>query len=413
MSFRFLHLADLHLETRFGGRPETCDRLRRATLEAFERAVDYAIESRLHAVLAAGDLFDDARLSTRTELFFVGQLKRLAEAGVWFLAACGNHDPGGAGFRTARLGDLGERVRFFREADPEQVTVCDRDGAEVGVVVGAGHSTDREAGNLAARFPRVTGSLPVVGLLHTSVESARAAARHERYAPSTAADYQRLDYAYWALGHIHVRQQAVPGLPVYYAGNLQGRDVGETGAKGGLVVEAFAGGSPQPEFVRFAPVRCEKLIENLSPAILSIDALATRLVEVVGSQPREEGEQLVLCIELTGETPLARTLRKGETLRALSEEVASRGSALEVELRAGGTTLPVDRARILASPSVLREALALIERAQNDDALLSELAPAVLASDEGADEKRLPYLKSLLAELPEELMQRSLVAEET
>lgn len=413
MSFRFLHLADLHLETRFGGRPETCDRLRRATLEAFERAVDYAIRSRLHAVLAAGDLFDDARLSTRTELFFVGQLKRLAEAGVWFLAACGNHDPGGAGFRTARLGDLGERVRFFREGVPEQVTVCDREGAQVGVVVGAGHSTDREGANLAARFPRIAGSLPVVGLLHTSVESAQAAARHERYAPSTASDYQRLDYAYWALGHIHVRQQAVRGLPVYYAGNLQGRDVGETGAKGGLVVEAFAGASAQPDFVRFAPVRCEKLTENLSPAIQSIDALATKLVEVAQSQPREEGEQLILCIELAGETPLARTLRRRETLRALSEEVASRGSALEVELRAGATTLPVDRARILASPSVLREALALIERARSDDALLAELAPAVLASDDGADEKRTAYLRSLLAELPEELMQRSLAAEET
>ena len=42
--FRFLHLADLHLETSFGGRPSTRERLRRAALEAFENAVDYAIE---------------------------------------------------------------------------------------------------------------------------------------------------------------------------------------------------------------------------------------------------------------------------------------------------------------------------------------------------------------------------------
>ena len=39
MGFRFLHLADLHLETRFGGSTATRERLRRATHEAFERAV--------------------------------------------------------------------------------------------------------------------------------------------------------------------------------------------------------------------------------------------------------------------------------------------------------------------------------------------------------------------------------------
>jgi hypothetical protein len=72
----------------------------------------------------------------------------------------------------------------------------------------------------------------------------------------------------------------------------------------------------------------------------------------------------------------------------------------------------VDRARILASPSVLREALALIERAGSDDALLAELAPKVLACDDGNEEARLAHLRSLLAELPEELMQRSLAADE-
>jgi DNA repair exonuclease SbcCD nuclease subunit len=413
MGFRFLHLADLHLETTFGGRPETRDRLRQATLEAFQRAVDYAIEHRLHAVLAAGDLFDDPRLSVRTELFFVSQLRRLSEAGVWFLAACGNHDPGGAGSRVARLGALGERVRFFREASPEPVTVSDREGAEVGIVVGAGHASDREGDNLAARFPRLAGSLPVVGLLHTSVENASAAARHERYAPSTAADYHRLDYAYWALGHIHLRQQAVKGLPVYYAGNLQGRDLGETGAKGGLVVEAFAGASAQPGFVRFAPVRCEHVTVDLSPGLPSIDALATRLVELAAGLPREADEQLILRLELAGETPLARTLRKPDTQRALAEEVASRANLLEVELRAGAATLPLDRARLLASPSVLRDALALIESASSDDGLLAELAPAVLAGENGAQDGRLDYLRSLLAGLPEELIQRSVAADET
>ena len=42
MSFRFLHLADLHLDTRFGGREATRARLREATLEAWFAAVELA-----------------------------------------------------------------------------------------------------------------------------------------------------------------------------------------------------------------------------------------------------------------------------------------------------------------------------------------------------------------------------------
>ena len=79
MPFRFLHLADLHLETRFGGAEATRDRLRVAILEAFDAAVDLALERELDAVLIAGDAFDDPLLSRRTELAFVRGVLSLPE----------------------------------------------------------------------------------------------------------------------------------------------------------------------------------------------------------------------------------------------------------------------------------------------------------------------------------------------
>jgi len=411
MSFRFLHLADLHLETRFGGRPDTRERLRQATHQAFARAVDYAIENKLDALLAAGDLFDDEILSVRTELFFAGQLARLTQAGVWFLAACGNHDPGGAGFRTADLGVEGERVCFFRGGEPQVLRVTNQEGAPVGVVIGAGHESAQESSNLAARFPLAPGPLPVVGLLHTSVESAKSAADHDRYAPSTRADYEQLPYSYWALGHIHLRQQAVAGLPVHYAGNLQGRHVGETGEKGGLVVEAFPGGSAEPRFVPFAPVRWERVAVRGFTAAASIDALAGDLARRIQALPRSAGEQLALRLELEGETPLAGELRSELSLESLAEEVAMRSGALELSLRAEKTSLPIDRARLRASPNVVAAALELIDRAGADDAVLAALAPAELAHPAGEDEARLAYLRQLLEGLPEELLLRGVERE--
>ncbi len=412
MPFRFLHLADLHLETSFGGRPGTRARLRRATAEAFERAIDYALDQQLHAVLAAGDLYDDAVLSPRVELELVRQVRRLEEAGIWFLAACGNHDPGGSQFRAARLGLGGGRVHLFRGLEPEVVEVTDARGEPVGQVVGAGHPTSTCHDDLAARFPAPAGELPVVGLLHTHLEGTRQAAAHGRYAPSVRADYERLGYAYWALGHIHRRQRALEGLPVFYAGNLQGRNPREPGPKGGLVVEARAGLFAEPEFVRFAPVRWERLRVDDLPAADELEGLVEHVARRVDALRASAGQELICVLELAGPTPVAPRLRSETVLRELEAELESRTGVLEIQLRAREARLPLDRSALRAAPTVLAQALRLIERARHDDALLETLAPDVLASPEGSDPaRRAAYLRALLADLEDDVVERSRLPE--
>jgi DNA repair exonuclease SbcCD nuclease subunit len=417
-AFRFLHLADLHLETSFGGRPTTRERLRRATREAFEAAVALALREQLHAVVVAGDLFDDGLLSLRTELWFERQVRRLCEAGVWFLAACGNHDPGGEDYRMARTGLASpgggaseawrSRVHLFLGPDPQQVQVSDASGNQVGIVVGAGHPTDREPANLAARFPRLDARLPVVGCLHTQIDTARGAERHLRYAPSTRADYERLGYAYFALGHVHQPGRAVDGLPVYYAGNLQGRNARECGAKGGWLVEAHPGASSEPRFVRLGPVRWARLRVETLPADVSIAALAEALGRRIAAERESPSEELAVVVEISGETSLARRLRSVEERTALEDELAAGTGALEVQLRDEGLSLPVDRDLLRGSPSVIASTLDLVERAAHDDALLLSLAPEPLARGARDDAARLAHLRELLAGLPEDLVQRFL-----
>jgi DNA repair exonuclease SbcCD nuclease subunit len=416
--FRFLHLADLHLETNFGGRPSTRERLRHAALEAFENAVEYAINNKLHAVLAAGDLYDDPLLSVQTELAIGRQVQRLDEAHVWFLAVCGNHDPGSSAHRSIRLGletDAAgaprERVHVFRDRQPEAVTVTDRDGTPVAVVVGAGHPNDAEGENLAANFPSITTNLPLVGLLHTHVESTPAAGRHDRYAPSGQRDYERAEYSYWALGHIHIRQCAVPGQPVHYAGNLQGRNARETGQKGGLVVEARSGVPAEPEFVRFAPVRWERAPVDQIADCGSVRALVAKLTEVVGALATSSDE-LVVRIELSGETPLAPLLRKSEERDAIAQDLETATGALEIQLRNAGVVRPIDRRELRESPSAVARALELIEQAAHDDSLLEALAPGDLAAAVDPSQ-RVTYLRELLSDLDEELIERSFEVAET
>jgi len=417
MAFRFLHLADLHLETSFGGRSATRERLRAATREAFASAVDLALRERLHAVLVAGDLFDDPLLSLRTEAWLVAQVRRLAESGTWLLAACGNHDPGGEHFRAGRLGlagpaparDWRARVHLFRGPTPERVEVADAAGAPVGIVIGAGHPSEREAANLAARFPREDARLPVVGLLHTQIDSAAGAEAHDRYAPSTRADYERLGYAYFALGHVHQRGQPFPGLPVHYAGNLQGRNARETGAKGGLVAEAHAGtAAPPPRFVRLAPVRWARVRVETLPAEVSAAALVDALGRRIAAERESDHEELAVTVELAGETPLARRLRADAERAELEEDLAAGTGLLEVRLRDAGLALPLDRSALREAPSVFGEAVALLERAADDERLLLALAPEHLARALPDEAARVAHLRGLLAGLSDELAMRFL-----
>jgi DNA repair exonuclease SbcCD nuclease subunit len=416
VSFRFLHLADLHLETPFGGRLEVRARLRAATLEAFERAVELALRRELHAVLIAGDAYDDRMLSRRTELFFVRGVRRLAEAGVHVCYVCGNHDPGASGKRAAQLGLEGDeewqaRVHLFRKARPELVQIPGADGEPVGVVVGAGHPREREERDLAAQFTKLDTHLPVVGLLHTQVADAARAEDHDRYAPSERADFERVGYDYWALGHVHMRQQAWPDLPVFYAGNLQGRNPRETGAKGGLVVELEAGVPAEPEFEPLAPVRWERLeldgLAQLSSADGLLEALARRVRDL---QAEVEEAELCLRIVPTGPSPLAHELNDPQRRDDFERELMERAGLLEVQLRPHRLHAPYDLAALRQSPSVLQRGLELCERAAADDELLEHLAPAQLARFEGREApsaaERRAYLRELLAGLDAELAQR-------
>src|SRR5690606_12087730 len=81
--FRFVHIADVHLDTVFAARSDDVRRrLREAAREAFRRAVDLTLRSGAHALLIAGDLFDQDRISFATERFLAEELARLRNRGI-------------------------------------------------------------------------------------------------------------------------------------------------------------------------------------------------------------------------------------------------------------------------------------------------------------------------------------------
>ncbi|MEL6430293.1 MAG: metallophosphoesterase [Planctomycetota bacterium] len=381
MSARVLHLADLHLDSAYGGRPATRSALRRATLEALDRAFAFAVDEGLDAVVVAGDAFDDAGLGHECRTRLRTGVAALARAGVHFVYATGNHDPGGPGAEARRLGleRLGsaarERVHVALDGRAQRF-VLPRDGRDALEVSAVGHEHARVTDDLSARLRGWTrDDLPRLAVLHTQVGAARGADDHAPYAPSSRDSLARVGAHYLALGHVHVRGRVDPGLQAWYPGNLQGRSARESGPKGGLLVELDADGVLQdPRFVPFAG------IEHRTVDLGFADEEARGADDVLHAAARAlhvlpepiHAPALVLRARVSGRLApsLERDLADRSARAALEDTVrdeltaaGAAGELLEVELGLGSRALPASEDALLdallASPSAAREALEL------------------------------------------------------
>ena len=149
---RFIHLADLHLDTAFQSRSRAVrEKLREAARTALASAVEEALARHVDAVLIAGDLFDGERLSIQTERFLVETLSRLVGGGVRVVYATGNHDPGGAAGHATRI-EWPDGVTVIGTEEPHQIDIY-RGDEVVGRVTAAGHSKPRVSDDLSKAFP--------------------------------------------------------------------------------------------------------------------------------------------------------------------------------------------------------------------------------------------------------------------
>ena len=408
---RFLHIADAHLDTSFTGRTEAVrKRLREAAREAFRRAVDVAIREDVHALLVAGDLFDGDRLSFQTERFLLEEVGRLADHQITVVYATGNHDPGSLERGPRRL-PWPSNVKVAADATPQRFLVTDRTGSPVGYVSAIRHATDEGTDDLSRRLPRPEGDLPEVAVLHTQVRTSLGASDHRPYAPSDLTYLRHAGFDYWALGHVHVRQQLCDDPPIWYPGSPQGKTHADTGERGALLVDLTDRRAPSVTFRPLAAVRWDTLEVDRLDTVETLDDLE-RGVQLAWEARRGDdpgsGTEWMVRVVLTGPCPLWSELRRGEDVEMLGRELQEMLGALDVTVVADTVhpVFPIEEHR--ARTDVLGQALRMVdglgrgESPINVDA--SELAGAP-SEDPTALES---YVRRLLADAEGEVAARLL-----
>lgn len=321
MDFRFVHAADLHLDTPFSGMarlsPEIADQLREASLEAFDDLVRLTIRVDAAFLLLAGDIYDGAERGLRAQLRLLRGFQRLSRRGIQVFVVHGNHDPAG-GWSAVR--DWPAGVTIFEPGEVQRVAV-EKDGQRLAVVQGISYGQRHETDNLALRFHPPEGAGLQVGLLHCHAGSDPA---HAPYSPCRVEDLLSAGLDYWALGHLHRRRMLAEGGPwIAYPGNLQGRSLSpaETGPKGALVAEATDNSVRSVRFVALDRVRFVNE-EILAGGLQDLAALNQALLDRAEAiRTEHEGRHLVLRTTLTGDGPLHTRLNRPGLLDEMLEEL--------------------------------------------------------------------------------------------
>ena len=356
------------------------ERIRTATREALARLVGLAIEEQVAFLIIAGDLYDGDWRDYKTGLFFVSQMGRLHEAGIPVYLLYGNHD---AESQITRRLTLPDNVRVFGSRKPQSFQIDDLGVVLHGQSFGKRDVTD----NLVLTYPEPVTGVFNIGVLHTGLGGMGG---HENYAPCSLNDLVNKGYDYWALGHVHQAQVLNERPHIVFPGNLQGRHVRETGAKGASHVTVEGGEvmdlvTLHSDVVRWSLVPVD--MENATNIGEAVDRVRQAIENAVATFA--DGRMLACRIELRGRTEIHGQLLAAED-RLLAE---ARSSALGL----GEDTAWVEKV-VIATESVLSpETLAeradaigelqrMLQEAGTDADLLHEIE-----TDVGEMIRRLPH----------------------
>ncbi len=228
--FRFIHAADLHLDSPLRGLASRegapAGELQGAGRRAFDNLIDLAKTEKVAFVVIAGDVYDRDWKDYSTGLFFRSRMVKLQEAGIPVFMIAGNHD---AASVISRKLNLPENVKYFssRAAETEEPA------AWPVAIHGMSFPNRAVDENLLPRYPEPVPDKFNIGILHTSLSGAEG---HDTYAPCSVEDLVAKRYDYWALGHIHQPAVLREHPWVVFSGNIQGRHARECGERGCRVV---------------------------------------------------------------------------------------------------------------------------------------------------------------------------------
>lgn len=250
-TLRLLHFADLHLGVQSGGRIDPVTGLNQRIIDVcdrFDEICAVAEAENVHAVLFAGDAFNNQHPNPTLQSLFAARVRRLARSGAAVFLLIGNHD-------LPKMASLAHPFSIYEALEVQGVVVGERaqiyelplrDGTrlQVGALphfsrqqVLARHGEDVDIAEQVARTVRALGdgvdaSRPAVFVGHCHVNQADVGDAQSLFGVSDvelplSSLTSAQPFSYFALGHVHRSQVLAHDPFVAYPGSLERVDYGE------------------------------------------------------------------------------------------------------------------------------------------------------------------------------------------
>lgn len=246
-SIRFIHASDLHLGSllHYTGenRGDAARIMATATFDAFARVCNAAIEKNVDFLVLSGDVFDSEAQSVLAIRFFVEQCSRLEAEGIPVYVISGNHD---SSIVKKQILDLPANVYLFDSEAVQTCEVLNRRKKLIARILGQSYRGQADSRKMYSLYNPPDEGVWNIGLIHTQLDPG-----NTNYVPCSLDDLvSRNGIHYWALGHIHECVVLRDTYPVVaYSGIPQGRDFGEQGVGGCLLVELDQDSQIKLEFI--------------------------------------------------------------------------------------------------------------------------------------------------------------------
>jgi DNA repair exonuclease SbcCD nuclease subunit len=309
MPFRFVHTADIHLDSPLRSlslrNPDLAALIGNATRQALAAIVDLCLEEQVDALVIAGDLYDGDQTSMKTARFLASQMERLHQANIAVYKIRGNHDA--LSKITAEL-ILPPSLKVFNgRGETVEIKHGDLDIVLHGMSFSKPHAPE----SLLPKYKRPAPDTVNIGIMHTSLAGAPG---HDLYAPCAVADLHDWGFDYWALGHVHTRSQHTGDRTVIMPGMPQGRDINEAGEKTVTLVTVADDKSITVEERPTSIAQFERIAVDLSSVTDWREAIE-QVEQAVGQvRDRTRSDHLVGRLMIGGQTPLSWQLRRDRDL---------------------------------------------------------------------------------------------------
>jgi DNA repair exonuclease SbcCD nuclease subunit len=246
-------------------------------------------------------------------------------------------------------------------------------------VYGQGFATRAVTDDLSQAYPQGDPQLFNIGLLHTCLDGKPG---HEPYAPCSVDGLRSKGYQYWALGHVHKREEVSQDPWIVFPGNIQGRHIREVGPKGCTLVTVESGEIVEVE---------HRDLDVMRWALCELDVSASETVDDIYEQVREglqsalddgEGRPVAVRLVLQGDCSAHSALHADrdrwiQEYRALATGLSGAGIWLEKVFIKTKPSISADE--VLERDDALSGLLRAIRDMELDDSALDELADEISA----------------------------------